>query len=271
MNRTVTGIAGVLYGIMQKNKVECTSFDHKVTSRALYCRIFDEHVDGGYCASPSFSQIYAFLLRLYRKAQLEPECLLTALIYLERMTTRSGVRLNARNWERLVFACIVVSSKHWDDVSCNSLSFCRCMRGMTIRELNLMERYLLRQLDYSLYVTPEMYSQIYYELRYIWTHLRMNAVGNPVSIDEAKVKSFGIRPCWGATFLFGCPDKREKQACDNTAGSTKHQMPQKQSARPTVFQTHHVVRHGMSLMNRSLSNYGKFSQHRADVDRIPHA
>lgn len=65
------------------------------------------------------------IFKLFKKAQIEPECLIAAVIYVDKLREK-GLYLNTHNYRKLIFTTIMIASKTWDDISCSSKSFSIC-------------------------------------------------------------------------------------------------------------------------------------------------
>lgn len=91
------------------------------------------------------------IYKLFRKAQIEPECLIASVIYIDKLRNK-GVYLNNRNYRRLIFTTIMIASKTWDDVSCSSKSFSLCCTFMSLREICKAEGIITKTLDYQLFL-----------------------------------------------------------------------------------------------------------------------
>jgi hypothetical protein len=69
--------------------------------------------------SPSLEEVTSFYRDVFFKAQMETDCIIMSLIYVERLIKRTNgdLRPRARNWRSLLFSCMILSSKVWDDLS----------------------------------------------------------------------------------------------------------------------------------------------------------
>ena len=75
---------------------------------------------------PSLQTVKDFFTLVFSKSQLESDCIIMALIYCERLVKETRGRLCIRydNWRSILFACLVMASKVWDDLSMwNVVSF----------------------------------------------------------------------------------------------------------------------------------------------------
>lgn len=219
MNRTVQGVAAALYGILRRThelelpKSSVTTFDplyNIFESRKLVSRhpaTIQEHLKA---QQPDFVRIYKFIYSLFRRAQIEPECLIAAVVYFEEFfqsATPERLLFTSLNWERIVFTCLMIASKAWDDVSCSTKSFAVCSNGtITLSELCTMERIILQHLDYKLYLTSDTYRVVYYDLKKYWINMSVDEKGVIIPKEQSFVDSLGIPERWGPHYVFFCLD-----------------------------------------------------------------
>ncbi|KAL3924562.1 MAG: hypothetical protein SGILL_000972 [Bacillariaceae sp.] len=67
---------------------------------------------------PSLDEVATFYRDIFFKAQMEADCIIMSLIYVERLIKKTAGRLRPRagNWRSLLFSCMILSSKVWDDL-----------------------------------------------------------------------------------------------------------------------------------------------------------
>ena len=67
---------------------------------------------------PSLDEVTRFYRDTFYKAQMEADCIIMSLIYVERLIKKTGGALRPRpsNWRSLIFSCMILSSKVWDDL-----------------------------------------------------------------------------------------------------------------------------------------------------------
>lgn len=74
---------------------------------------------------PSLSTIVTFFENTFSKSQMENECIIMSLIYIERLikVTKGRFCLRYDNWRSTSFACMIMASKVWDDLSMWNVDF----------------------------------------------------------------------------------------------------------------------------------------------------
>lgn len=119
---------------------------------------------------PSFDDITAFFRDVFYAAKMEPDCLIITLIYIERLikTTDGKLRPRTSNWRSILFSCMVLASKVWDDLSMWNIDFSEtCPTGVqfSLQRINELEIALLTTLDYEVKVPAGEYAKYYFLLR----------------------------------------------------------------------------------------------------------
>mmetsp|Transcript_10097 Transcript_10097/g.18426 ORF Transcript_10097/g.18426 Transcript_10097/m.18426 type:complete len:766 (+) Transcript_10097:283-2580(+) len=119
---------------------------------------------------PSLSQITDFYRSIFLRSQMEADCIIISLIYIERLIKRSGGALTPRanNWRSILFSCMVLASKVWDDLSMWNCDFSKIgPSGVTfsLARTNELEIALLRALEYRVKVGASEYAKYYFLLR----------------------------------------------------------------------------------------------------------
>ena len=110
--------------------------------------------DGNEYEVPSFDIITQFYRDIFRKSQMESDCIIMSLIYIERLIkeTNGGVRPRNRNWKSLLFASMIMASKVWDDLSMWNSDFSKICASFTLQRVNQLEISMLSVLKYSVKV-----------------------------------------------------------------------------------------------------------------------
>jgi hypothetical protein len=116
---------------------------------------------------PAVDIINNFFSIIFRTAQLESECIIIALIYMERLLkeTNDHFVVNHCNWRSVVFICLVVASKVWDDLSMWNSDFGEILPDYNLERLNALELCLLEVLKYNMKVPPAQYAKYYFIIR----------------------------------------------------------------------------------------------------------
>ncbi len=104
---------------------------------------------------PSLNTIVDFFKLIYSKSQLECECIIISLVYIERLVKRTQGRfvLKHNNWRSCIFACLMMSSKVWDDLSMWNIDFSHVSSSFDLNRVNDLEMCLLSTLKYYIKVS----------------------------------------------------------------------------------------------------------------------
>ncbi|KAG7346628.1 cyclin-like protein [Nitzschia inconspicua] len=124
-------------------------------------------------AVPSLSDVVDFYDAFYRRSQMEHDTIITSLIYLERVikSTNGALTPNPKNWRSLLFSCMVLASKVWDDLSMWNVDFSNVsahtagLSSYTLRRINQLEIELLQCLKFDVKVPASEYAKYYFLIR----------------------------------------------------------------------------------------------------------
>lgn len=68
---------------------------------------------------PTLNEIHQFLIEIFNKAELTPECSVVCLIYIERLMEVANVPLVAKTWRPILLCGLLLASKVWQDLRYN--------------------------------------------------------------------------------------------------------------------------------------------------------
>ncbi|KAJ9468091.1 Cyclin-U3-1 [Diplonema papillatum] len=94
-----------------------------------------------------------YLSRWIRYAHSEPEILLISLIYLDRCCVSTGLAINKLNVHRLLLACLTLAAKWFHDKPYPNKHYA-AVGGVTLPDLNRLERALFIDINFQLHVDP---------------------------------------------------------------------------------------------------------------------
>ena len=119
---------------------------------------------------PTLDEITNFYRDVFRRAQMESDCIIMSLIYVERLikNTDGGLRPRPCNWRSLLFSCMILSSKVWDDLSMWNADFsqtCPSRIHFSLQRINELEVAVLNALNYKVKVPASEYAKYYFLLR----------------------------------------------------------------------------------------------------------
>lgn len=116
---------------------------------------------------PTLVEIAKFIKHVFSRAQMESECIIMSLVYVERLlkTTSGSLQLRGENWRRLVFCSMVMASKVWDDLSMTNADFSKIWPELSLKQINELELVYLSAVEYNVRVSAVSYAKYYFHLR----------------------------------------------------------------------------------------------------------
>ncbi|KAL7561848.1 hypothetical protein ACA910_009685 [Epithemia clementina (nom. ined.)] len=144
---------------------------------------------------PSLDQISAFYRDVFQKAQMESDCVIMSLIYVERLikSTEGKLRPHCNNWRSVLFSSMVLASKVWDDLSMWNGDFSQtCPTGVkfSLKRINELELAVLEALGYIVKVPASEYAKYYFLLRAMLIKSGLGgdslAESNPLDVEGAR-------------------------------------------------------------------------------------
>ncbi|KAJ7287380.1 cyclin-domain-containing protein [Mycena rebaudengoi] len=105
-----------------------------------------------------------YLTRIVRYTNVEASCLLITLHYIDQICARMPLfTLSSLTCHRFVIASITVSSKGLCDAFCTNHLYAK-VGGISVTELNILEREFLAKIDWRLMCTRELLQEYYVNL-----------------------------------------------------------------------------------------------------------
>jgi len=108
--------------------------------------------------TPPAIGIRAYLRRIVQYVQCSDECVILALIYIDRLIERRGFAVTQHNAHRVLLSSILIAAKSFDD-EFYSNGFFSQVGGVPVVELNSLEMEFLFLMQFSTFVTPEVYNK----------------------------------------------------------------------------------------------------------------
>lgn len=116
---------------------------------------------------PSARRLVSFYRDVFSRGQMELECIVTSLIYVERLlkAARGKFRLKPSNWRPVLLSCMIMASKVCDDLSMWNADFSHICRAFDLARINALEAALLQAYGYNATVAASEYAKYYFHLR----------------------------------------------------------------------------------------------------------
>jgi hypothetical protein len=102
--------------------------------------------------------IFDYLLRIKKYTGIENTTLIIGLIYIDRLYTIKGITLNKYNIHKILFTSILIAIKYNEEHIYNNVFYSK-VAGLSITELNYLERKFLEIINYKLFVTEVIFNE----------------------------------------------------------------------------------------------------------------
>lgn len=108
--------------------------------------------------------LHHFLQRLHKYTRFSAECLVIAIIYIDRYNMQmQEFRLNQHNVHKMALTAVLLSAKFQDDFYYDNKAF-EFAGGVNAIHLHQLELDVFQKLDYNLYVSQEDYQELEFKL-----------------------------------------------------------------------------------------------------------
>jgi hypothetical protein len=114
---------------------------------------------------PSEDSISETIRSIYECARFPQECLIIALVYMERLVAVSKVPILVTTWRPILLAALVLAQKVWDDRGLQNVDFSVFCPMFTLKEINHLEKKFLDLIDFDVSVNMSLYASYYFQLR----------------------------------------------------------------------------------------------------------
>mmetsp|Transcript_23804 Transcript_23804/g.47321 ORF Transcript_23804/g.47321 Transcript_23804/m.47321 type:complete len:472 (-) Transcript_23804:256-1671(-) len=143
---------------------------------------------------PTLEDLTKFYRDVFHKSQMESDCIIISLIYIERLVkeTNGMVRPRSTNWKSIIFSSMIMASKVWDDLSMWNADFSQLSKRFTLQRINELEIAILKALRFCVKVPASEYAKYYFLLRYmlIRSGLGSDAFSSSVPLDINGAEKF---------------------------------------------------------------------------------
>jgi hypothetical protein len=169
-NPAVAAICSVVHQVLTENVRYLAShagrpLRFRAAGQAALCEIYDARAVRTGAARPhslpcpSFDAVFRFVHTITHRTRLSNEVAAACLVYIDRLVERTALVLSATNYERVVFASLVLAQKMFDDFGYSNVEYARLRPGdANLEEVNAIERHTLQLLGYELFVPEAAYN-----------------------------------------------------------------------------------------------------------------
>lgn len=143
---------------------------------------------------PALGEIEYFYLKFFEKSQMEHDTIIMSLIYAERLIkeTNGAVTPTPETWASILFSCMILASKVWDDLSMWNVDFSHVslsagMAPFSLRRINELEFAILTCLNFNVKVQASEYAKYYFLIRTMLSRSGLLEFGStPLNKDDIK-------------------------------------------------------------------------------------
>jgi hypothetical protein len=105
-----------------------------------------------------------YLLRFKKYTNIENSTLIIGLIYLDTICSRENIILQENCIHRLLLICCVLAIKFNEDLIFDNEYYAK-IGGISLKEINLLEYYAIKFLDFDLFFDEQIYNKYVHYLR----------------------------------------------------------------------------------------------------------
>lgn len=192
---------------------------------------------------PSLESMTIFMRSIHFKAQMECECIIMSLIYVERLlkATAGHLVLTRENWQPILLCSMIMASKVWDDLSMWNCDFVKISPGFTLQRINTLELAYLDAVGYNVKVAASSYAKYYFHLRSMCAHLGIRGgVGDHSPLDLKGAKVLQVLSAAYEEKSKSLPQQRKRSSStaihSNSTSSSSQPFVTKSSGVPATFE-----------------------------------
>ncbi|CAH0519222.1 unnamed protein product [Peronospora belbahrii] len=186
-----------------------------------------EDVDVMLDVVPTLLEIETFIKHVFSRAQMESECIIMSLVYVERLlkATSGFLQLRGENWRRLVFCSMVMASKVWDDLSMTNADFSKIWPELSLKQINELELVYLSAVEYNVRVSAASYAKYYFHLRSMCATMGLLEAFDesaPLNLDGARKMQVLSEEYQERSKLMPVPRRRSVTITTTSAAESMH-------------------------------------------------
>lgn len=135
-----------------------------------------------------------YIWLIYKTTSMELECLIPALIYLQKLLTvrpksyLTKLRIYSKNWKTIVGMSLLLASKVWDDFHMHNDDFVTVLYCMDLKRCNKLEIFYLQMINFDMTIGKFEYSdyeeKIMSERKLITTSAKKASLGASYAGDD---------------------------------------------------------------------------------------
>lgn len=199
------------------------SYQHPYYNRGSYLEgVVPNKVDkaaGKEPEIPSLADIELFYQDFFKRSQMEHDTIIMSLIYIERLikSTNGGLTPAPHNWRSILFSCMVLSSKVWDDLSMYNIDFSHVSKlsgtglcSFSLQRTNALELAVLTSLNFDVRVSASEYAKYYFLIRTMLSRSGM-LVGPQLPLTKTHIRNLESKTVHYQAVVLGDENQRVRR------------------------------------------------------------
>ena len=146
INETISCISRILTKISEANN----SLPAQIEFKKEFPELFSERI-------PKIS-LYDYISRIQKNSLYEKSTMILSLIYIDRLCDLNNFNLTFYNIHKIFFISSLIAIKYNEDSIYNNKYYSE-IAGIPLEELNLMENYFIKLIDYNFFVHENEFKQ----------------------------------------------------------------------------------------------------------------
>ena len=173
-----------------QNQTFVGSFSTPITASVIELFRDDRESDSNKKSIPSIDEMVKFFTLFHESSKMQQDTIIMSLIYLERLMKHTNGALvpTPENWRSLLFSCMILASKVWDDFSMWNVDFSDVsaatgLSNFSLQRINRLEIAILSSLSFDVQVSDSEYAKYYFLIRTMMIRSRSSS-GRKTSSKE---------------------------------------------------------------------------------------
>jgi len=152
----IKNVCKIYYTYINKNNIEFSNYKYNIFNS----NILKKH----FINKPKLNKIINFIHYICDIGDIEPECIIILLIYIERLLEDTQVQIQPNNWKTIIFCSMIIASKIIDDETNENCNFAKLFPQYNLKYINKLEKNYLQLIDYKVNIESDTYAKYYYYL-----------------------------------------------------------------------------------------------------------
>lgn len=135
-----------------------------IQNKKLFNNIPVDKTDLLYSEKIPLLSIKNYFIRIIKYSKIKNDTLISILIYLKRFIIKQKYIINLNNIYKLILGCTVLAIKY-NESSIYKNKYYAEIGGLNVKELNVIEIYIFRKLDFNLYFLEYDYKNVIQKIK----------------------------------------------------------------------------------------------------------